>query len=371
LYELALAGDLVHGPGAEWLRARAARARYVVLGEEHGIAQLESLTAAIWPLLQATGFTHLGLEQGRLTGQAADEWVHGGSPLALERYKSAMPPGVPSLSREHMAMLDSLRSRSLGGQTPAPTIAGFDQERRPLPWLEGLVPLIRDEETRRAASVLLTEARAREKRGELLLRGMTNELARLQVQCRVHCEQPAAAILDVLTRSAGVYDASGHAGNLQREQLMRAEVSRLRGAGAQRAAAPRMFLRTGNLHAGRGFNSLHVLPLGNFLAEDAASDGLESFHVLTLCASGRRAGVGPEAGRIVPCDAPEGLGRQVASAGDSPLAVLDLEPLRRAYVAGALAASAAEAAVLLGFDAVLVVHNATPVTFEAGVRGSD
>jgi hypothetical protein len=366
LHELELAGNGLQGPGADWLRARVARARYVALGEEHGIAALETLTAALWPLLQSAGFTHLGIEQGRLTGQSADEWLRSGSSLALDRYKSAMPPGVPSLSREHMAMLRALRSRSLNGGAPAPTIVGFDQERRPLPWLEGIPPLIRNEETRRRATALLAEARARQARGELLLHGMTSELARLLSDCQANCEQSVVATLDVLTRSAAVYGATGHAGNVLREQLMREETSfwRREGVRGVQNVAPRVFFRTGNLHAGRGFNALHVLALGNFLAEDAARDGLDSLHLLTLCASGQRAGVGPEAGRVVPCDASEGLGRLVASAGKSPLAVLDLEPLRRAYVAGSLAASAGEVAVLLGFDAVLVVRDATPVTFE-------
>jgi hypothetical protein len=219
--------------------------------------------------------------------------------------------------------------------------------------------------------VLLTDARAREKKGEPLLDGMTNALARLLARCRVHCEQAAVTILDVLMRSAAVYDSKGHAGNVLREQLMRDETSLLRGGIVGQGGAPRILFRAGNLHAGRGFNALHVLALGNFLAEDAARDGLESLHVLTLCASGRRAGVGPEAGRIVPCEAPEGLGRLVASSGDSALAVLDLEPLRRAYVAGTLAASAGEAAVLLGFDAVLVVRNARPVTVVPGAPTSE
>lgn len=365
LHPFEVVGGVLEGPGAEWLRAHVARARYVVLGEEHGIAELETVTGALWPLLQSTGFTHLAIEQGRLTGQAADEWVRGGSGLALERYRSAMPPGVPSLSRQHMAMLSSLRSRSLDGRTPAPTIVGFDQERRPLPWLEDVLSLTRDEETRRLASVLLSDARTRAQAGELLLDGMTAELVQLLDRCRRHCDQPAVTILDVLGRSAVVYDSKGHSGNVLREQLMREETSLVRRSGGivGQDDAPRIVFRTGNLHAGRGFNALHVLAFGTFLAEDAAHDGRDSLHVLTLCVSGRRAGLGSEAGRVVPCDTPEGLGRLVASVGNSPLALLDLEPLRAAYVSGALAASEGEAAVLLGFDAVLVVREATPVTF--------
>lgn len=82
------------GTGGELLVQEGAAARFVGVGEEHGIAQVPAFAAAWFTALAERGFGHLAVEVGAMTGRLLDSLGREG-PEALAAFQRAHPPGFP------------------------------------------------------------------------------------------------------------------------------------------------------------------------------------------------------------------------------------------------------------------------------------
>ena len=84
-------GDAVSGPGLDRILEEARAARFFLLGEEHGVAQVPILAKALFETLAPSGYSRLGLEvsppAARVLDEAAAEGVAG-----LKRFVADHPP---------------------------------------------------------------------------------------------------------------------------------------------------------------------------------------------------------------------------------------------------------------------------------------
>ena len=65
-------------------------------------------------------------------------------------------------------------------------------------------------------------------------------------------------------------------------------------------SAPRVFIKFGGMHTGKGFNFIHLRDLGNFVAEQADLEGTSSLHIFAMGARGEHSYPGPYGQKTVP-----------------------------------------------------------------------
>ncbi len=119
---------------------------------------------------------------------------------------------------------------------------------------------------------------------------MDADFERLRAAVHPSAGSEADSIIRELQESAAIYrgqDQDGYASNHQRSLLMKRHfMQAYQGAKRQRTRFPRVLVRLGAYHAGRGLSPIHQYDIGNLASELAASHGATSLHVLVIAAGG-------------------------------------------------------------------------------------
>jgi len=379
--EVRLENGRLAGAGADWLFERAARAQFVFVGEEHGVAEIPKLAAALWRGLVPLGYRHIALEEGPWVVGLADRYVKLGDTVSLARYLAAVAPDLPPGSLEHRQFLDSVR-RTPGGRREGMTLLwGLDQEMRPAPILRRLAAL---SPTSAARALVERAARKADSASSRVIIGYGAEIAELR---RAFGNRSAEArwLLDLLEQSNRIYENNdaardslrGYESNREREDMMK-DLFLARYREAQRAGErrPRVMLQFGSYHGMRGMSPTHVFTLGNFLADLARAEtgGSDAFFNVTVTCGrgGTRSGVRDEVGKTLPCGADEAeWAKPMLEAAAGAWTVFDLRPLRAAIHAGVLTVPEPMSSFAFAYDALVTIAGTTPMHFplDHGPRG--
>jgi hypothetical protein len=177
----------------------------------------------------------------------------------------------------------------------------------------------------------------------------------------------SAVILDVLEgtleTNALWVQGKGFASNDRRTQLMRAQFVRHWRAEKAKGRAPKTFFKFGASHMVRGRDMSGVYDLGDIAAEAAALEGGRAFHLfIGPPRTAMHAMFNPSTMGVVPAPASyfddQGVGFLADVAFPDASTLIDLRPLRP--VLGIRDFDARATRVIHGFDAMLVLHGATP-----------
>lgn len=368
---LSILNGQLQGAGAVWLQAEAELAQFVLLGEDHGLAENEILTGALWRALVPLGFRHLAIEEGPWLASFQDRYVRSGHAWALEAYRSAVLPASPPASVEHLALLKELRQTT--PTQKAPVIWGLDQERRAVPLLSRLVALAPTAAARSVAEASLVEAQQREAAGHYLLDGYADQIDALRRAFASRPSNETTWILSLIARSNRIYDDGnapaaekrGYLSNQEREEMMKdAFLENYRVAQRAGERQPRVLLRVGSWHGMRGYSPTRVSSLANFAAEFAKAERGSLFNIVMTCADGKRSGIGKAAGQVQSCgNEQEPWITDVRAALTAPMTVFDLRPLRAAYHAGVAQVPAEVVPYVFSYDALLVVSRSSPLHY--------
>jgi hypothetical protein len=362
-------GEGLEGPGAEKLLALAREAQSIVVGEDHGFADVPRLVLALDRALGADAPRQLVVEIGPFAARRVVTAVEGADPAAAAR---AHPGSTPFFEwRDDLA----LARRYVRRAGPA-ALWGVDQEfvLSATPNLEAL----RDAAPaagRPAIDALLARSRAADRtlRDEgrpdaaFLLRWSDADREAVRAALGPQPDPDAARRLAALDESAAIYRLQSSApfeSNHRRARLMKREFM-LRWNASR--APRRAMLRLGAYHAMRGLTPTGQFDLGNLVSELAEADGGHSLHLLVLAAGGtvnaKLPFLADESLRATPYAARErlrGLGAlpllDQAHAGTATL--FDLAPLR-ANAAARQAGGADFARLVHGFDVVVVLPRAS------------
>lgn len=368
--ELTLTADGLGGAGAKALLDRARTAQFILIGEDHGFAEVPEFVLALRQSLGRDTPQNLVLEIGPYSAQRA----------AI----AAREESLSALSRDYPAAMPFLNLREDGAMASAwqhgdkrERLWGLDQEflfsgRLILERLHALA-------TTEAAKKAVADALARNARADaealaqhdtaptLLLQWQDADFAQLRTALNPRPGSEAARLIDELDESAQIYrgqQTDGYASNHQRAQLMKRHfMDYYRAAQKAGEAVPRALFRFGANHMIRGISPTNLFDIGNFASEFAASNGRTSLHVLVLVGAG-------SANRWLPFVADAGLKTQPydarAEMGDfgvmpfierarpSGWTVFDVDALRRQRKARQSAGAAFEK-IVFGFDYVVVV----------------
>lgn len=395
-YPLALEDGVLSGTGADLLLREAAAARYLLVGETHGVAEVPGLVAALFRELQDDGYRHLAVEIGPVQADKIGEVLAG--PRPMEAYRSFVGehwPAVPFYGwREEAELLaDAVAAGGRGD-----VLWGLDYDilggRYPLHRLRELAPdsaaeAAADRAIAAADSLLASALESGDLSRVMLFSQPDTVWTNLRDAYRPAPGSEADRILFQLSATARINQAwtSGRQwlSNQRRAALLKHNFLRQR---ARAAPGARVLVKTGAYHVMRGRTPTDVLDLGNLLSElslaesagawggaeaaargatgEAGPTGSGSFHIVVLGGPGRQRTALDTKGwgvRQVPTFlSQEGFwGAPLGEvAYEDRWTLIDLRPLRPLVSSGELADVGSEMKrVLFAYDAAVVLAGST------------
>lgn len=369
------------GEGGSALLAAARESQFVLIGEEHGIAESAHIATALVQALRPEGLRYLLAEIGPIAARDVERLARAGDDERWNEFYRRAPFSVPFFwFAEDIALAETLAADNDAG----PVIWGVDQEfvLSPALHLTALADAAQGETSRARIETLLAaefDALAQlvaERNPEtaplLMFSGpaVFEELRQL-----LDGNADALTRVGALAESHSIYalfnQGRGFENNARRAQLMKRLFAEYLRASEEGPAQARVLGKVGANHAQRGLSATHVLDIGNHLAELAAWNGTRSLHVLIVPVGGAKNMVlpfsGPEAGAVpVRCD---DLGPFVplchAAGSIEGWQYADLAALRTRL--GEVRALDPELVdIVLGFDAAVFLDRATPATMVPG-----
>ncbi|HSR52759.1 MAG TPA: hypothetical protein VLV83_18200 [Acidobacteriota bacterium] len=286
------------GAGGEFLLEEASRARIVVIGEAHLTREIPKLTQALALSLKPHGYRVLAIETGPSGGQLLTETLTGADDLTpLKETLQRFPLTLPFYNKVEEAELVR-RALKDGYQ-----VWGLDQEfmasDRYL--LDRLLKLTPDEEAEayvRELQALAMEGAqafaATQSTNKVFYNVATPEQFEKLRAIMAGAGEEAGKIVDEMEASAHVYRlfraGRNYESNYDRIRLMKRHFNEQFREIYQGIDTPRIMMKFGSMHGGRGYTALNQLDLGNQAAELAALMGGDSLHVQVLGARYDRGG---------------------------------------------------------------------------------
>jgi len=304
------AGKLA-GKGADTLRPALDTAQFVMLGEDHGIAQIPQLAAAMCAELAPHGFHHLALEVGPSVGPELEQFARAPDGVArAAAFDRANPETVAFYNWKEE--LEFLRACAKSSTAPL-QIWGVDQELMgaPVHVLREILATKPGPAGTAAIDALIAEDAADHAGatrsgdyGALFMMKATQSTFDGAKDALARDGSPEAqALFGSLLASRDIYLGQGgstpYLSNRARARLMKGTfLDDLSAAAKAEHELPKVMLKLGAYHLYRGFNPLHSSELGNMIGEAAEGHKVLAVNVLVLGLEGqqlRPAGVGKRA----------------------------------------------------------------------------
>ena len=287
------------GAGAAAIARALDGAQYVMIGEDHGIAEIPAFSTALCAEIAPHGFDTVAIEVGPSTAKVLADALGSADPVAvIARYDTQHPFSIAFYDfSEEYAFLRACRTamgptrfalwgldQELMGSGGALLAAALASAATPHE-RNALLRLVVQDNADYAKAMKSGDPgdMAMVKFDEATLTSIENELAA--------SGGDAAAILELL-ESERIYreDMAGdQQSNLDRTRLHRAHFMAYdRAAVAATSAHPRVLVKMGAYHLFEGTSMLGDRELGNFLAEYAALQGTNTVNILILGVKGQQ-----------------------------------------------------------------------------------
>ena len=376
ILELKLENGRLGGAGGERLRRELGGVQFVALGEDHGFAGSPELAAALGSeLAKASGKpVHLAVEVGPQGTAWAAQKLNQGGLHALHAGLKGQPFALPFLTNVEDARLSAPYARS--GR-----LWGIDQE-----FIGSTAQLFEDLAVRCAAPAAASKLRELAKADRTALNAGEFDKAVMSAMPPAEILQlgrdcggkGTESLLEPIAASAQIYQYNNSRqysrNNEERSGLMAGYfMSAYRQA---RVPAPRVVLKMGAYHMGRGTTPTRIYDLGSYLPALAAQNGLRSLHIAWLPIGGKVRQIRPDGTSFTKVAAYEddtvtpllkAAGIDPAKVPETGYVLIPLQPIRYAISGKALdALPAMTRFTVLGFDYLVTTRDARPAThFEA------
>lgn len=296
---LKIENDRLHGDGAQFLYNEARAAQFFLIGEDHGIADMPVFAAALIYDLQHFGYNNFATETGPLTAKYLEKMAsQPQSQKAFADFNKQYPFGIPFYNwQEEALMAERIVS---GAFNKHKTLWGLDQEfiaSSPF-HLKRLVDLAPNKKAKALANEYYLKANGEfsrmiaERNPSLafLASAKKEDFDRLDAAFKTAVFE-ARTILTELRMSWEIYQKNftrqNYESNLQRSRLMKRHFMNYYNEALRiRRSPPKILFKFGANHMRRGRNGTNVYDIGNFVAELAALNGSDSFHLFVLPISG-------------------------------------------------------------------------------------
>jgi len=307
-YGLSLSGGNLDGSALSVLQPAVQDAQFVLVGEDHGIAQIPAIVGALCDRLMPAGFHTMALEVGPLAAHNLEAWVRDpGGRGRLAAFEKQYPANIAFYDwSEEFDLLSHCATKANGPFH----LWGLDQELMGSSgWI--LTKILEQNPgpnaARRARQILKKNDEAyaaAEKSGNptelFMMSASDDELNGLRDVLRNEGNTTSQALFDSLLESRQIYkknmDGQSAESNRQRALLMKHNfVADYERATSDGVSAPKVLLKFGAWHMFKGINPLLNNDLGNYVTELADGQGTSSVRILILGVKGdqlRFAGIG-------------------------------------------------------------------------------
>jgi len=358
-FALTTDGTQFSGPGWDRLRAAAQKSQFVLVGEEHGLAQIPAFTAAIAQVFKPIAFV---AEIDPYVAQALTTLAaQPGLPVAYERQ---YPEALCFYDlQEEFELARRLRSQQV-------RLVGIDQVygSTSAPFYQQLAGLVKSPATK--AYLLRQASRYQQQQLAFERAGQNEWVMEKQTPATVDSlltltkiESPAARrMAQEYAASYAIYKSQSHQ---QRLNLLKRNLLQEFPAGE---STPRLLFKLGANHAARGLSPAsfgEFYDVGNLVQNLADTQGQQSLHVCIIGRQGTQA-VGTNAyfpakntASYTATDK-EKYHVFLSQVTGTDWLVVDLRPARRALTAGKLLVSDVSLQrTILGYDYLLVIPETT------------
>lgn len=349
-YPLVVRDGRLSGAGAHVLQSAIAQSRFVLLGEEHGVAQTPAFWAGVCNAAAPERFHTMAVEEGPLVAAELERFARQPNGFQqLAAFTKTYPESINvSSAREEFDMLQRCARASQGEFR----LWGLNQE------MFGTAGLILSRvlasgvggEARTAIERLLQEneeaSRKAVQSGNVfeffMFTADDKELARGAALLQRDGSPKARSLFASLIESHEINRTppSEYGNARRRERLMKTLfAANYALASANAAAPPKVLLKFGAFHGYRGLNPVHGSGIGNYIAELAEGQGAQSLHI-----------------RLMPS---KGLPPIFSNLLESDWTMFDLRPFRPNL---SPAASPDVASLVFGYDLLVIVPElSTPI----------
>ena len=269
------------GPGGDILREEITNAQFVALGEDHGFADAPQLGRGLAAEMKKHGRTYHAVEIGAWTNKAVQQALRTDGVTGIATMVAGKPIAIPFVSNREDAMLANDFAEPEG----TVDLWGIDQEfiGAPTILLEELKIMAPNAAAREATDRLLqkdlTAVATADQAGLLMLSAPPETFAELREKFAGSPE--AQDIIDSLAESAVIYQHNGarryFANNYDRITLMHRLF--LQQYHEAEEPAPRVLLKMGAYHLGRGTTPTKMFDIGSLLPGLAAANRMQSLHI--------------------------------------------------------------------------------------------
>jgi hypothetical protein len=299
-YELSTVDGRLSGTGVPVLRGAIVQAQFVLIGEDHGIAQIPELVGAVCDILGPQGFHTMAIETGPLAARELQRWLATPSTAQtrLVEFERKFPNAIAFYDMREENDLLSRCAQAAGKR--ALNLWGIDQEflgaskliltrildTRPGPRAAEAAKRLLNENERVDAEAAAS--------GKIFTTTVRDEdLANLKRWLQAEGSRASQSLVEALIQTHEIYGLNRagrtYESNRQRALLMKSLFERkymeAKGAGSD---APKVLFKFGLYHMYRGFNPLNSLEIGNHVAELAEGLGTQSVHIAVVAARGSK-----------------------------------------------------------------------------------
>lgn len=370
-HALAFDGHRFSGPGWDLLVEEGRKAKFFMLGEEHGLAENAHLAANLVETLAPMGYNRMAVEISPPMAQEIGAAIDRGGLDGLKRYYAQTGAYVAFYTMAEEAMFLARARKALPRGEDA--LWGLDYEVGADRRLVARLKTAPKPPAARGPMTALTSAsiaawsdyQASRDPSKLFSFAGDPQLVRDLMATWPNPDPQSAWILETLL---GTLEANNlwlqqkeWESNQRRAQLMRANWNRYWSGLGPRAKSTRAFFKFGASHLVRGRNMSEVFDMGSLIHETAALEGKTSFNIFVLGGRGGMAAqFNPVAWRYETGPASDAADANLGFLTDQALpqgfTVLDLRPLRPILTHSRVARSDPRwSQIIHGFDALVVM----------------
>ncbi|MBO3700859.1 hypothetical protein [Roseivirga sp. E12] len=278
------------GSGADFLIKEATDSHFLLLGENHGIAEVPVFTIALMRAMAPKGYKYYATEIGPETAQILTERLKTTDvdQVFSESFKKH-PWSIPFLAWQDETAIVAELKRQTG--LSHNNLWGLDQEfiisARML--LNKLIKIAPNNEAKTVAESYYEKAlsgfdKAVETKVPLVFMSSATADDYNKLRTAFKGSEEALKIINEMQESQEVYDKLmvkrvGFESNQQRANMMKRNFMHYYDQAEKQEPSPRVIVKLGANHTYKGYNSLGAMDIGNFVHEFAASKRQNSFHV--------------------------------------------------------------------------------------------
>jgi erythromycin esterase-like protein len=341
LHPMSFDGTRFSGPGWDLVEAEARSSEFVLLGEEHGTAEIPKLAGALFAAIRPAGFDTLGIEISPQIAEDLDRAARSGVE-GIKAFADEYPPGPAFYFwRTEAELIASVRASTTKDR---PALWGIDYEvtgdRRLIARLRQKAPVAARpalEALDAASQKAWATWRSTHNPGALFTFSGDPELVRVVRKAWPKPDEDVLGILHTLEETLEVnrrFPGRFWESNERRSQLMRANLRAYLDHAARQGRRPKVMFKMGETHMMRGVTTTGNFDVGSMIVEAAELRGGKAFSVIAGGGRGSFHGVlNPTNMTTAPApvsmlDDFMGLGFLTAAVTAPGPQVVDLRPLR-------------------------------------------